>query len=332
MPGQGGGIEAAWYRGDAWLWLLRPLEVLFRFFSWLRRWLYQAGVLHSYRAALPVVVVGNITVGGTGKTPVVIALVEALRSRGIRAGVVSRGYGATTDVFPHTITAQSNAAECGDEPLLIYSRTQAPCVVDPVRASAVRRLLEQFTVDVLISDDGLQHYALQRDLEIVLVDAARGFGNGFCLPAGPLREPTSRLNDVDYLLYRGGENTGNAVRYRALAWVNLATDEEREVDAFNAADALVAIAGIGQPRQFFDLLVELGLRFQSREFVDHHAYSAADFDQYAGRTILMTEKDAVKCRSLAGPDAWYLRIDALLPADVVDAVAALAQPEKQTRS
>ncbi|PLW69510.1 tetraacyldisaccharide 4'-kinase [Pseudohalioglobus lutimaris] len=323
MTGHGGGIEAAWYRGDAWLWALRPLELLFRLVSALRRALYRRNLLSTYRAPLPVVVVGNITVGGTGKTPVVIALVEALHARGITAGVVSRGYGATAGEFPHVLTADSDASQCGDEPLLIYRRTATPCVVDPIRARAASTLLERFTVDLLISDDGLQHYALQRDLEIAVVDNVRRLGNGFCLPAGPLREPATRLQSVDHVLYRGSADPEQGVSYKPGAWVNVASGEERGVGAFADADAVCAMAGIGQPQQFFALLQDLGIAFQSRVFADHHAYTRADFAGLESQTILMTEKDAVKCGALAGPDAWYLRIDALLPDKVVDAVAAL---------
>ena len=331
MTSQGGGIEAAWYRGDRWLWMLRPLEWVFRLLSRLRRALYRANILGSYRAPLPVVVVGNITVGGTGKTPVVIALVEALQARGINPGVVSRGYGATGKVFPHILGPGSDAVQCGDEPLLIYRRTAAPCVVDPVRKRAAAAMLEHYTVDLLISDDGLQHYALQRDLEIAVVDAARLLGNGYCLPAGPLREPASRLETVDHVLYRGSDDAFNGVRYRPTAWINLDSGEERQVGAFKEAADVHALAGIGQPQQFFALLNELGIAFQPRVFADHHTYTATDFSGLAGQTILMTEKDAVKCGALAGPDAWYLRIDAHLPEAVVEAVAALVPMDRQTR-
>ena len=169
MSAQGGGLEAAWYRGDRWLWLLRPLEWLFRLLAALRRRLYRSGIISSYRAPLPIVVVGNITVGGTGKTPVVIALVEALQAKGLRPGVVSRGYGATNADFPHRLSESSDARQSGDEPLLIYRRTQVPCVVDSDRANAVQVLLRHNELDLVICDDGLQHYALARDFELSLI-------------------------------------------------------------------------------------------------------------------------------------------------------------------
>ena len=318
------GLAAAWYRRAGWLWLLRPLELLFRLLSGARRLLYRWRVLPGYRAPVPVVVVGNITVGGTGKTPVVIALVEALQAQGISPGVVSRGYGAAAGDFPRLVSPHSSAGDSGDEPLLIARRTGAPVVIAPDRPAAVRALLQAARVDMVICDDGLQHYALQRDMEIVLIDARRGLGNGFCLPAGPLREPASRLASVDHVLYRGGEDPHNAVQYQPRCWVNLHSGEERPLSAFAARGEVCAVAGIGQPEQFFATLQDIGIDHVSRTFADHHRYSGADFAGLAGQTILMTEKDAVKCAGLAGNDAWYLRIDAALPAGLVAAVSALA--------
>ena len=325
MPASGGGLEASWYRGDSWLWLLRPLECVFRLLAATRRGLYQRRILSSYRAPVPVVVVGNITVGGTGKTPVVIALVEALQAQGLRPGVVSRGYGATDNDFPHVLGPDSNAGQSGDEPLLIYQRTRAPCVVDPDRGAAVQTLLSQFAADLIICDDGLQHYALRRDFEIAVLDQARGVGNGFCLPAGPLREPVARLHSVDKVLYRGSDNPEDGVSYQSQAWINVQTGEQRPVDAFSRSGTVTALAGIGQPEQFFATLEALGVTFDSQVFADHYRYTAEDFSTLGAQPILMTEKDAVKCRVFTGPDAWYLRIEAQLPQSLVTAVAELAR-------
>lgn len=327
MPDPGRGIVAAWYRGDRWLLLLRPLEILFRAVALFRREAYGTGLFRAYRADRPVVIVGNITVGGTGKTPVVIALVEALQSRGLRPGVVSRGYGAKApeNTFPHVVTEASSALQCGDEPLLIQRRTGVPVVVAPKRSAAVQALLKCAEVDVVLADDGLQHYPLARDMEIVIVDAQRGLGNGYCLPAGPLREPPSRLSSVDRVLYRNGEGA-DAVRYQPVAWVNVDSGEQRELDGFAGRERVVAVAGIGQPGQFFASLEGMGITAACKAFPDHHTFTADDFGPYAGSTILMTEKDAVKCREIAGPEAWYLRVDAQIPASLVDAVAALARP------
>jgi tetraacyldisaccharide 4'-kinase len=325
MPEGQRGLVHAWNNGAWWLWLLRPLEWLFRCLAALRRQLYASGLLSCYRADKPVVIVGNITVGGTGKTPIVIALVEALQAQGIAVGVVSRGYGARGGVFPHTVGDASTSADCGDEPLLIYQRTHCPCVVAPSRPAAVRALLESFAVDILICDDGLQHYALARDLEIAVLDTQVGVGNGFCLPAGPLREPVSRLRSVDYVLYRGSDDPRNGVCYDPDCLVNLATGEQRPVAAYAIGKAVYALAGIGQPAQFFASLNRVGFEVEQRVFPDHHAYSAADLGDLCDKPIIMTEKDAVKCREFAGANAWYLRINARLPAALTAAVAALVR-------
>ncbi|TGD73605.1 tetraacyldisaccharide 4'-kinase [Mangrovimicrobium sediminis] len=316
-------LERAWYRGAAWLWLLRPLEAVFRLLAALRRHPYRAGWANVYRAPCPVVVVGNITVGGTGKTPVVIALVEALQARGLRPGVVSRGYGVHVKGAPFGVDAGTDAASCGDEALLIARRSGAPMVVHPDRSAAVRALLAQHPVDVIVADDGLQHYALGRDFEIVLIDAVRGLGNGFCLPAGPLREPPARLRSVDRVLYRGSDDSESGVRYQPRSWVNLHTQECLPPDAFAAGEPVLAIAGIGQPAQFFATLDTLGVCYTPQVFPDHHAYTAADFTALPDKPILMTEKDAVKCAAFAGAQAWYLQIDARLPESLVAEVAAL---------
>lgn len=323
----GAGLEQAWYSSAPWLWLLRPLEGLFRAVAALRRQLYARGLLRSHRAGVPVVVVGNITVGGTGKTPVVIALVEALQAAALRPGVVSRGYGASAGPRPHVLNDASTAAEAGDEPLLIHRRTGAPCVVDPDRGRAAARLEAEFDVDIIVSDDGLQHYALQRDFEIAVLDEHRRLGNGFCLPAGPLREPASRLASVDQVLYRGGAGE-EGVQYRPAALVDLVNGEHRALSPREPGEVVNAVAGIGQPGQFFETLRGAGFSVSEHSFPDHHAYRRDELARLSGAPVIMTEKDAVKCADLlsAGEAGrfWYLRIDAVLPAPLVAAVSALA--------
>ena len=323
--GDRGGLVEAWYAGAWWLWLLRPLEFLFRCIVAVRRAAYRSGLLARYRAPRPLVVVGNITVGGTGKTPIVIALVEHLQRGGVRPGVVARGYGATAGVFPHRVGEASGADDCGDEPLLIHRRTGCPCVVDPDRGRAVQSLLAEGDVDLVISDDGLQHYALERDLEIAVLDARAMAGNGFCLPAGPLREPASRLNTVDFVLLRGSGDKRQGVTYAARALVNLHSGEERAFSPDGIGAQVTAIAGIGQPRQFFDSLRAAGFEPETRVFPDHHHYGEADLREFPDRPLIMTEKDAVKCRAIAGANAWFLRIDAILPDPLLEAVTALAK-------
>jgi tetraacyldisaccharide 4'-kinase len=317
-------LVQAWYRGAWWLWLLRPLELVFRGLVATRRGLYRRGLLPVYRSPVPVIVVGNITVGGTGKTPVVIALVEALQQQGIRVGVVSRGYGARGLRQPHRVGVDSTAARCGDEPLLIQRRTGCPCVAAPDRPAAVRALLAETPVDLIVSDDGLQHYALARDLEIALLDAGRGTGNGFCLPAGPLREPVGRLQSVDFVVYRGSKDPTSGVYYQTDCLVNLATGERLPPSPAAIGREVRAVAGIGQPEQFFAMLTGLGFTVRRCAFADHHHYTPADFVGLAGAPIIMTEKDAVKCAAIAGDNAWYLGVSARLPERLVRACAALA--------
>src|SRR5690606_19736513 len=222
-------LQRRWYGNPRWLWLLLPLELLFRLVTALRRLLYRRGILRSWRAPVPVLVIGNISVGGTGKTPVTIALCAALRQSGFRPGVISRGYRAQPPQFPHRVSADDSAAVAGDEPLLIARRTGCPVAIAPDRSAAAQLLLQHDDCDVLICDDGLQHYALQRDIEVAVVDAVRGFGNRHCLPVGPLREPLARLRTVDATLFNGGAvsdplNRRFAFPLEASVFVNLHSD------------------------------------------------------------------------------------------------------------
>lgn len=318
-------LVKSWYERAWWLILLRPLEVFYRLATSQRRGLYQRDIRKAYRASVPVVVVGNITVGGTGKTAVVISLIEELREQGLTVGVVSRGYGAVPTLRPKRLDQLSTAEQVGDEPVQIYRRTGAPCAVAVSRAEAARLLLKECELDLIISDDGLQHPTLHRDLEIALLDNKRGIGNGFCLPAGPLREPVDRLWTVDFLLYRHGENAETAVRYVPLALVSVATSEHRAPAVASLQANVHAVAGLGQPDQFFDFLRDLGFQPEEHPFPDHHKFEAADLAGLADMPVLMTEKDAVKCKDFADDNVWYLKIDAQLPPAVLDAVVKLVK-------
>jgi tetraacyldisaccharide 4'-kinase len=319
-------LVQAWYRSAPWLWLLRPLEFLFRTLTACRRLLYQWGVLSQYKSPVPLIVVGNITVGGTGKTPVVLALIEHLQSQGIRPGMVSRGYGSTAGAgaFPHTVGEHSTARDCGDEALLIYGRTGCPCVVGPDRCAAVQQLLAQFGVDVILSDDGLQHYAMGRDMEIAVLDHQRGIGNGFCLPAGPLREPASRLKRVDFSLVRGSDKPDRGVGYQAVSLVELNTGRECSVGPESLQQQVHALAGIGQPRQFFDMLRAHGFEIHEHSYPDHYLYSADELALLSDKPVIMTEKDAVKCRQFNNTNCWYLKINASVPELLLQRVVQLA--------
>jgi len=307
-------LLAAWYAGHPALALLRPLECLYRRVVEGKRARFLAGQGEIYKAPIPVIVVGNITVGGTGKTPLILWMIEHCRSRGLRVGVVSRGYGATPPSLPWRVAAEQSAAQAGDEPLLIVQRTGVPLMIDPDRSRAVRALLDSEPLDLILSDDGLQHYRLARDLELVLIDAARGLGNRRCLPAGPLREPVERLNSVDAVLYNGASadrDDGYAFGLKPAALVNLRSGERQPVDFFPPGQAVHAVAGIGNPQRFFNTLEGLHWRPVAHAFADHAAYSVQALTFTPSLPVVMTEKDAVKCRPFAADDWWYLAVDAV---------------------
>jgi tetraacyldisaccharide 4'-kinase len=316
-------FERHWqYKGWAQC-LLLPLSWLFAGLAALRRTLYRYQLLASNRLPVPVIVIGNISVGGVGKTPLVIHLAQALRAAGYSPGILSRGYGGrqTGAVSP------ASAPELyGDEPVLIAQRSASPVWVHALRAVAGRALLQAHPeTDVLICDDGLQHYALQRDIEIAVVNRPHGLGNGRLLPAGPLREPLNRLHTVDMVVESGQLPAADiqvpAADSHAPAfqqslqlgqWTSLSDASSHISLAALQVRPLVAIAGIGHPQRFFQTIQALGLDCETKVFADHHAYTQADFADLSAKTILMTEKDAVKCRHLTLSDAWFLPVTAEL--------------------
>lgn len=303
----------AWYDGHPGLVLLRPLEWLYRQVAQRRRQRFLQGTSPGYRAPVPLIVVGNITVGGTGKTPMILWLIEHCRARGLRVGVISRGYGARPPQFPWRVEAGQGAEVAGDEPLLIVQRSGVPLMIDPDRSAAARALLAAEPLDLLLSDDGLQHYRLARDLELVLIDGARGLGNRRCLPAGPLREPPERLDSVDAVLRNGAaedDETGYAFQLEPTALVNLRSGERVCLGHFPAGQALHAVAGIGNPQRFFATLEALHWRPIPHAFADHAEYSAELLNFSPDLPLVMTEKDAVKCRAFAAANWWYLAVDA----------------------
>lgn len=307
-------IERIWSgRSPLWL-LLWPLSLLYGAVSWLIRLSFQRGWRKSWRAPCPVIVVGNLTAGGNGKTPVVIWLVQALQQRGLRPGVVSRGYGGKAERYPLLVDAETSTELAGDEPVLIAQRTGVPVAVAPKRRLAVEALLSRQMLDVIITDDGLQHYALQRDREVVVVDGERRFGNGWWLPAGPMRERASRLDRVDAVIVNGGEVSGReiAMTLQPGQAINLATGQSATLAQL---PPVIAMAGIGHPPRFFITLKQQGVQPVAEiAFADHHAYSEAELSSLTqqGQCLLMTEKDAVKCRAFARENWWYLPVDAHL--------------------
>lgn len=298
-------LERIWYRSEPPPLPLRLLAAVYGCIADARA-RRQRGRAQSM--LVPVIVVGNIAVGGTGKTPCVLWLVQCLRELGYTPGVISRGYGGRGP-FPHRVRADDIAAVCGDEPLLLVRRTAVPMAVGPDRLAAARLLLDaQPQIDVLICDDGLQHYRMARDLEFCVIDGARGYGNGWRLPAGPLRELQARVGRVSLVLVNGADAApygGNALRFdlRLDDAVNLVSGECCPLSAFVGLP-LHAIAGIGHPQRFFNALEQHGLNIRPQPFADHHVFSAADLARVDGAAVMMTEKDAVKCRQFATPNLW----------------------------
>ncbi|GAA5317168.1 MAG: tetraacyldisaccharide 4'-kinase [Candidatus Pelagadaptatus aseana] len=315
-------VLSAWYQGRWWLYLLLPLAWLLQLLACLRRWWLQS---RAQPLAASVIVVGNIAIGGTGKTPLIIVLARHLVAQGYKPGVISRGYGGRAPHYPFDVTSLSDPAHSGDEPLLIAMETQCPVVVGSDRIKSAERLIQKFGCDVILSDDGLQHYRLARQFEICVVDGRRQMGNGFCMPAGPLRESPERLLSVDCVVVNGEEplqtKSVDAVAHMILkptAWKRVGSDYDGVCQAavgdqpWNTEDAAVisAITGIGNPQRFFDTLATLGLKVDGRAFADHHAFSPADLAFVGDSPLVMTAKDAVKCRNFARPDWWYLAVEA----------------------
>ncbi|WP_432695364.1 tetraacyldisaccharide 4'-kinase [Marinobacterium sp. YM272] len=314
-------LQNAWYRGDAWLALLSPLEWLYRALSARRRHRLSSDGT-QWHAPVPVIIVGNITVGGSGKTPLTLALIERLRERGYKPGVVSRGYATRAPHYPFFVDAVTPADEGGDEPCLIVRRTGVPLVIDPDRPAAVRALLEKADVDIVLSDDGLQHYRLGRDIELAVVDAARGLGNGRCLPAGPLREPAERLSEVDRVILNGtGQFTypqGSNMELRSGDLVELATGRTLAPKAWSGSRQVHAVAGIGHPPRFFQTLRELGFDPIEHPLADHSAIGPEEMTFADDLPVIITEKDAVKCGDWAGAGIWMLKVDAWLAPEFDD--------------
>lgn len=307
-----------WYSGAWWLRLLQPLSFLYRVVAaYRRRRITRNPGLH-WKATVPVIVVGNINLGGTGKTPLVIWLANRLLMEGFKPGIVSRGYKGMSSDYPLEVTSETDPRQGGDEAVMIARRTSCPVIVDPKRVDAVKKLLENNDCDVVISDDGLQHYALDRDMEIVVLDAVKGVGNGLCIPAGPLREPVKRLDDVDLIVSNGGFRVDVPydqimMTLETVAFMNLVTSDICNIDQWNRSKVVHAVAGIGNPDRFFDTLRELGFEVIEHAYNDHHGYHLGDISFGDSLPVVMTEKDAIKVRllnpGLLHDDFWYLKVD-----------------------
>lgn len=305
-----------WYQHHWLTYLLRPLSWLYRLAISLRRLLYRCGFKKSTKFSVPIIVVGNITVGGTGKTPLVAWLAGFLHSQGYRPGIVSRGYGGESDRWPKSVAMDADAKQVGDEAAMLMRQVACPMMVGPDRVAAVEALLSKEKCDVVISDDGLQHYALGRDIEIAVVDGFRQFGNRYCLPAGPLREPLSRLHGVDFIVSNGASiENAFTMHLEPFEVYNVADPLERLMLEECRQREWHAVAGIGHPERFFLQLERLGFRIHAHHYPDHFRFSKQDIDFGPDAWVIMTEKDAVKCLSFADQRHWCLPVQAELGAD-----------------
>jgi tetraacyldisaccharide 4'-kinase len=307
-------LDEYWWDRNGIAFLLLPLSWLFCLVVVVRKIAYRLGIIQSTRLPVPVIVVGNISVGGTGKTPLVIWIARYLKSKGYKPGIISRGYGGQASSWPQQVREGSDPVTVGDEAILIANHTGCPMCVGPDRAEAGRALVENTDCDIVISDDGMQHYGLQRDIEIAVIDGERGLGNGFCLPAGPLRERPKRLAEVDMVVANGP--TGRRqfrMQLRQIKAINLADSElEKPLSDFVGKEPVHVVAGIGNPERFFSQLENAGIRIIRHPFPDHHLFSSDDIPSDDGRPVLMTEKDAVKCCRFAESRHWLIRIEAVL--------------------
>ena len=312
-------FQKQWARLSFWHAVLIPLSWVFGVVTYLRKFLYRNHWLNSYRLSVPVIVVGNINIGGTGKTPLVIWLAEQLKLAGYKPGIISRGYGGKAQIAT-LVLPDSPPSFVGDEAVLIAMRTSCPVFVSPNRVEAGQALLKAFPeCDVIISDDGLQHYRMQRDVEIVVYDGTKGFGNGVLLPAGPLRESKARLKTVDAIVCNGKDERNEQNDFNSIEmnlesadFYNLINNQAKcSAEAF-LQQKVFAIAGIGNPERFFEQLRRLGLSFESLAYADHYAFQTKDFESIDADIVVMTEKDAVKCRAFAQPNFWVLPVNAVI--------------------
>ncbi len=310
-------IEKFWYSNSKFVWIFWPVSLIFLLMVKIKRALYQLKWISSNRFKKPVLVVGNITLGGTGKTPFINQLIRLLAENGIKAGIVSRGYHSKINSYPHQVVADNTASQVGDEAFMQYadlnvrSALNIPIVIDPVRSQAVDYLIKKSDVDLVISDDGMQHYKMDRDIEVLLFDGERQFGNQLILPFGPLREPVSRLKTIDFVI-QNGLNKNNisaySVHLKASKLVHLKTGKEISTNDFSK-NKVNAIAGIGNPGRFFKSLEQVCIVKNKTALADHYVFTLEDFKQFNDEVVVMTEKDASKCYSFAADNWYYLKVE-----------------------
>lgn len=317
-------VLSCWYGSGRWTLLLLPLSWLFKRLARKRCQKYLGA--ERWEPPVPVVVVGNISIGGTGKTPVVATLVQALLAKGYKPGIASRGFGAQSRNSPLLATPDSNPLVAGDEPVMLAKQLRIPVMVDVDRVTASRALIEQCHCDIVITDDGLQHYRLKRHVELVVIDGQRMLGNQYCLPAGPLREPPERLHSVDQVLVNGQPEGELPVPFDCFYLEVGELCPVGPVECPPPEPGVVhAVAGIGNPERFFKTLKSLGFKVIPHSFPDHHQFMPADLQFGDDRPVLMTAKDAVKCQRFAGANCWYLPVQAHLPAPVLEKIIHLIE-------
>lgn len=306
-------MNPIWYRNNPLRFFLFPFSILYRVIIFIRYFFYRLGIFKTHRVNAPVIVVGNITVGGTGKTPLVIALIEALKKRGFHPGIILRGYRGKSKTWPQYVDAKSNPILVGDEAVLLATKTNVPVMAGPNRVKSSEKLISDYHCDVIVSDDGLQHYALVRDIEMAVIDSSRRFGNKFCLPAGPLREPISRLKTVDFIVANGKAQAGEfSMQFVMEDIVSIIDGSVISIHKLQAHKKIIAIAGIGNPDRFFESLRSLDLQFETKIFPDHYQFEKKDFDSLDANVIVMTEKDAIKCGAFADSRFYVVKGHAVL--------------------
>jgi subfamily B ATP-binding cassette protein MsbA len=324
---QSGFLENSWYRKSNWLFLLWPISLITRFMSSRKRKRYLMGALKAWKPDIPIIVVGNIVIGGTGKTPLVIWLAKSLLKLGYKPGIVSRGYGGRAKQYPLLVNSTTPVTDSGDEPYIIATNTNCPVVVSPNRVQAAKKLVTDTDCDVIISDDGMQHYQLDRDIEIAVFDGLRGAGNKLCLPAGPLRESLNRVEDVDFIVSSSKPLDDLSIKedyvmeYRPIKWIRISDDESFEPENWPLTRAVHAVAGIGNPSKFYNLLRSLGLQPIEHSFPDHYQFNKADLTFNDQLPIVMTEKDSVRCKAIDIKNIWYLKVEADIPDEFAEKIA-----------
>lgn len=325
-------INNQYYNKTTWAIFLLPISLFFYLVIIVRKFLYKAKILKSFRFKVPVVIVGNITMGGTGKTPIIISLVNDLMGRKFKVGIISRGYKSK---FSHAreVLFSSNYKDVGDEPLLLKKKLKCPVYVGIDRVKTGKKLLEDYPdTDLILSDDGLQHYALSRDFEIIVVDGNRGFGNHYLLPAGPLREPLNRLKKSDAIILNGPsknfKHTPNTFDTEEINenYFSLLSGGERVTSRIFKDKKVVAITGIGNPKKFFDTLESKGISFKKHIYPDHYNFKQADFDKFQQNYIIMTEKDAIKCAEIKHNNLWVLPLTLKINKTIIKNIIKKAGP------